>query len=118
VVGAGGGLGVDRGDPGGGADGKVGSIVDEAPDLDEIIEDSGVNRTRARGIIVDIREGLEDLRGELKPGAVEGRDVAPMPSWRQNVNRCGSGLPLRPGGDAGYFTGERDGATWSGPTTH
>ena len=58
---------------------KICSIVDEAADLDKIKEDRGIDRAWSWGIVVQVGQSLEDLRGELKPWAVEGRDIAPMP---------------------------------------
>ena len=59
--------------------GEVGSIVDEPSYLNQVEEDSGVDGPRPRGVVVGIRNGLEDLGGQLKPWSVEGRDVSPMP---------------------------------------
>ena len=57
----------------------LGRLVDGLADLDEVVEDGGVNRVGARGEVVAVGERLEDLRGQLEPGAVKRRDVAPMP---------------------------------------
>ena len=70
---------VERDDARGGADREICGIVDEAADLDEIEEDGGVNGARSGGVVVDVGKGLEDLGRQLEPGAVKGRNVAPMP---------------------------------------
>lgn len=69
---------VERYDATCGADSEVGRIVDEPADLDQVIEDGGVDWAGARGVVVDIDEGLEDLVGKLQPWPVEGRDVTPV----------------------------------------
>lgn len=69
----------DRSHAAGSADGEVGGLVDEASDLDQIEEDGGVNGAGSRGVVVRIRDGLEDFGGQLEPWSVERRDVAPMP---------------------------------------
>lgn len=61
-----------------GADSEVGRIVDESADLDQVIEDGGVDRAGAGGVVVDVDEGLEDLVGKLQPRPVEGRDITPV----------------------------------------
>lgn len=63
----------------GSAYGQIRSIVDKAADLDEIEKDRRIDRPWSWGIVVQVRQSLEDLRRELKPWAVKGRDVAPMP---------------------------------------
>lgn len=67
-----------RGEAAGGAHGEVGGLVDSFTDLDEVVEDGGIDGLGARGEVVAVGEGLEDFGGELEPGPVEGRDVAPM----------------------------------------
>ena len=54
-------------------------LVDGLADLDEVIEDGGVNGVRARGQIIAVGERLEDFWRELQPGTMERRNVAPMP---------------------------------------
>lgn len=54
-----------------GADSKVGRIVDESADLDEVVEDGGVDWAGAGGVVVDVDESLEDLVGKLQPWPVE-----------------------------------------------
>lgn len=54
-----------------GADSEVGRIVDEPADLDEVVEDGGVDWAGAGGVVVDVDEGLEDLVGKLQPWPVE-----------------------------------------------
>lgn len=61
-----------------GADSEIGRIVDESADLDEVVEDGGVDWAGAGGVVVDVDEGLEDLVGKLQPWPVEGRDVTPV----------------------------------------
>ena len=68
-----------RGHAAGSADGQVGGVIDEAPDLDQVEEDGRVDGARARRVVVGIRDGLEDLGRQLEPRSVEGRDVPPMP---------------------------------------
>jgi hypothetical protein len=62
-----------------GAHSEVGRLIYRLADLDQVVEDGGVNRVWARGEIVAMGERLEDFGGKLEPGAVERRDVAPMP---------------------------------------
>ena len=61
----------DRGHAAGSADGKVGGLVDKMSYLYKIEEDGGVNGARARGVVVCIRNGLEDFGGQLEPWSVE-----------------------------------------------
>lgn len=61
-----------------GTDSEVGRIVDESADLDQVVEDGGVDRAGAGGVVVYVDEGLEDLVGELQPRPVEGRDITPV----------------------------------------
>lgn len=61
-----------------GADSEVGRIVDQPADLYQVVEDGRVDWAGARGVVVDVDEGLEDLVGELQPWPVEGRDVTPV----------------------------------------
>lgn len=65
-------------DAAGGAHGEVGSIVDEPADLDQVVEDGGVDGSRARGVVVDVDKGLQYLMGKLQPWSVEGGYVAPV----------------------------------------
>lgn len=46
-----------------GAHGEVGRLVHKAPDLDEVKEDGRVNGARPRGVVVGVRDGLENLGG-------------------------------------------------------
>lgn len=73
----------DRCDTTGGTNSQIRSIVDEAADLDKIKEDGRIDGPRPWGIIVQVGQSLEDLRRELKPWAVKGRDIAPMPDEYQ-----------------------------------
>lgn len=61
-----------------GANGEVSRIVDEAADLDQVVEDGGVYWAGAGGVVVDVDEGLEDLVGKLQPWPMERRDIAPV----------------------------------------
>lgn len=61
-----------------GANGEVSRIIDEAADLDQIIEDGGVDWAGAGGVVVDVDEGLEDLVGKLQPWPMERGDIAPV----------------------------------------
>jgi hypothetical protein len=78
----------------GSSHGEVGSGVDEPSYLDQVEEDSGVDGPRPWGVVVGIRNGLEDLRGQLKPWSVERRYVSPMPvagwCWLVVAGRAGS----------------------------
>lgn len=73
---------VERGNARGGLDAEVRGIVNEAADLDEVEEDGRVDRARSGRVVVAVGEVLEDLGWQLEPGAVEGRDEAPMPGGR------------------------------------
>jgi hypothetical protein len=74
---------VERGDARSGLDAEVRGIVDEVADLDEVEEDGRVDGARSGGVVVAVGEVLEDLGRQLEPGAVEGRDEAPMPGDRE-----------------------------------
>jgi hypothetical protein len=75
----------DGGHSAGSAHGEVGRLVDKAPDLDEVKEDGRINGPRPRGVVVGIRNGLEDLGGQLEPWAMERRYVSPMPAGQVSV---------------------------------
>lgn len=62
------------------ANGQIGGIIDESADLDQVVEDGGVDRSRSRCAVVDVDEGLQDLVRKLQPGSVKGRYVAPVPA--------------------------------------
>ncbi len=47
----------------GSAHGEIGSPVDEPSDLDQVEEDGRVDGPRPRGVVVRIRDGLENLEG-------------------------------------------------------
>lgn len=61
-----------------GADSEVGRIVNESANLDQVVEDGGVDWAGTGGVVVDVDEGLEDLVGKLQPWPVEGRNVTPV----------------------------------------
>jgi hypothetical protein len=75
--------------------GEVGGLVDGLADLDQVVEDGGVDGVRARGEVVAVCEGLEDLGGELQPGPVERRDIAPMPVVSGLEAVYATGAPIR-----------------------
>lgn len=62
-----------------GAHSEVSRLVDRLTDLDEVIEDGGINGVWTRGEIIAMGERLEDFWRELQPGSMERRNVAPMP---------------------------------------
>ena len=70
----------DGGHSAGSAHGEVRRLVDKASDLDEVKEDGRVNGPRPRGIVVGIRDSLEDLWGQLEPRAMKRGYVSPMPA--------------------------------------
>lgn len=53
-------------------------LVDKTSDLDEVKEDGRVNRPGPRGVVVGIRDDLENLGGQLEPWTMERRYVPPM----------------------------------------
>lgn len=63
----------------GGANREIGGVVDQSADLEQIVEDGGIDGAGEWGVVVDVGEGFEDLGGELEPWSMERRDVAPMP---------------------------------------
>ena len=69
----------EGGHAGGSAHGEIRCLVDEPSDLDQVEEDGRVDGPRPRGVVVRIRDGLENLGGQLEPLAMKGRDVSPMP---------------------------------------
>jgi hypothetical protein len=66
------------GDAAGGAHGEVGGIIDETADLDQVEEDCRVNGARPGSVVVRIGDSFQNFRGELKPWAMKGRNIAPM----------------------------------------
>lgn len=74
-----------RGEARGGAHGEIRGLVDGLADLDEVVEDGGVNGPGPRGQEVAVGQALEHLGGQLQPGSVERRDVAPVPNPRMSV---------------------------------
>lgn len=69
---------VERHDATCGAHGEIGRIVNEPADLDQVVEDGGIDWAWAGGVVVDVDEGLEDLVGKLQPWPMKRRDVAPV----------------------------------------
>ena len=63
----------------GSAHGEIRRVVDEPSDLDQVEEDGRVDGPRPRGVVVRIRDDLENLGGQVEPLALKGRDVPPMP---------------------------------------
>lgn len=61
-----------------GAYSKIGGIVDEFADFEEIEEDGWLGLAGWRGEEIAMGEGREDFVRQLKPWSVERRDVAPM----------------------------------------
>lgn len=64
------------------ANSKVGGFIDEAADLEEVVEYGGVNLSGKGGVEVDVCETLEDLVGKLEPWTMKRRDIPPMPEKR------------------------------------
>lgn len=62
------------------AHGQRRGLVDVAADLEQVVEDGGVNGPWARGQVVCVRQRLEHLGRQLQPRPVERRDVAPVPA--------------------------------------
>lgn len=80
----------DGGHAAGGTDGKVGGLINESSDLDQVEEDSGVNGAGPQGVVVRICDSLEYLWRQLEPWPMERRYVPPMPMGRRRQS-----LPAR-----------------------
>jgi len=74
---------------GSGADGQVRGRFDQPADLEQIGEDGGVDGARAGVVVVDVGYNLDVFGGEMEPGPVEGRDVAPVPATVDGVSGDG-----------------------------
>ena len=75
------------GNPTGCAHREVRGLVDMAPNLDQVEEDCRVDWARARGVVVCIRKGLENIGRQLEPWTVEGRDVTPVSASGELMRR-------------------------------
>lgn len=87
----------ERGYAASSAHGEVGRFVDETSNLDQIEKNRWVDGPRPRGVVVGIRNGLEDLGGQLKPWSVEGRYISPMSAAGRLVLAGRAGLKQRGG---------------------
>lgn len=68
----------DGGNAAGSANGEIGRLIDEPPNLHQVKENSRIDGVWSRGVVVRIGNGFEDLWRQLKPWAVERRYVPPM----------------------------------------
>ena len=67
-------------DASGSANRECCSFIDESADLGQVEQRGRVYGAGSGSVVVDVRKGFEDVRGQLKPWAVEGGDVAPVPA--------------------------------------